>query len=114
MLRFVSLCFGTVVRLLRARRSLLIENLALRQQLAAIKRRHPRLHLGRLDKLFWVVIRVYTRVQKPSHPTRHWCVSSDVNQAELQVTKHSKNKHDDPEKKTGDKIFHAGLLSFIC
>jgi hypothetical protein len=53
MLRFVSLCFGTVVRLLRARRNLLIENLALRQQLAAIKRRHPRLHLGRLDKLFW-------------------------------------------------------------
>jgi hypothetical protein len=33
MLRFVSLCFGTVVRLFRARRSLLIENLALRQQL---------------------------------------------------------------------------------
>ena len=57
MLRFVSLCFGTVVRLFRARRSLLIENLALRQQLAAIKRRHPRSQLGRLDKLFWVVIR---------------------------------------------------------
>jgi hypothetical protein len=50
MLRFVSLCFGTVVRLLRARRSLLIENLALRQQLTAIKRRHPRSQLGRLDK----------------------------------------------------------------
>jgi hypothetical protein len=59
MLRFVSLCFGTVVRLLRARRSLLIENLALRQQLAAIKRRHPRSQLGRLDKLFWVVIRQF-------------------------------------------------------
>jgi hypothetical protein len=57
MLRFVSLCFGTVVRLFRARRSLLIENLASRQQLAAIKRRHPRSQLGRLDKLFWVVIR---------------------------------------------------------
>jgi putative transposase len=59
MLRFVSLCFGTVVRLFRARRSLLIENLALRQQLAAIKRRHPRSQLGRLDKLFWVVIRQF-------------------------------------------------------
>ena len=59
MLRFVSLCFGTVVRLLRARRSLLIENLALRQQQAAIKRRHPRSQLGRLDKLFWVVIRQF-------------------------------------------------------
>ena len=59
MLCFVSLCFGTVVRLLRARRSLLIENLALRQQLAAIKRRHPRSQLGRLDKLLWVVIRQF-------------------------------------------------------
>jgi hypothetical protein len=58
-LRFVSLCFGTVVRLFRARRSLLIENLALRQQLAAIKRRHPRSQLGRPDKLFWVVIRQF-------------------------------------------------------
>jgi putative transposase len=57
MLRFVSLCFGTVVRLLRARRSLLIENLALRQQLAAIKRRYPRSQLGRLDELFWIGIR---------------------------------------------------------
>src|SRR6202166_1258107 len=59
MLRFVSLCFGTVVRLFRARRSLLIENLALRQQLAAIKRRHPRSQLGCLDKLFWAVIRQF-------------------------------------------------------
>jgi hypothetical protein len=40
MLRFVSLCFGTVVRLFHARRSLLIENLALRQQLAAIIQRN--------------------------------------------------------------------------
>jgi hypothetical protein len=31
----------------------------LRQQLAAIKRRHPRSQLGRLDKLFWVVIRQF-------------------------------------------------------
>jgi hypothetical protein len=59
MLRFVSLCFRTVVRLFRARRSLLIENLALRRQLAAIKRRHPRSQLGLLDKLFWVVIRQF-------------------------------------------------------
>jgi putative transposase len=48
-----------MVRLFRARRSLLIENLALRQQLAAIRRKHPRSQLGRLDKLFWVVIRQF-------------------------------------------------------
>jgi putative transposase len=34
-----------------------LENLALRQQLAALKRRHPRPRLGALDKLFWVLAR---------------------------------------------------------
>src|SRR5260370_20800129 len=57
MFRFIGLCLGTLVRLLRARRSLLLENLALRQQLAVLKRRHPQPRLGLLDKLFWVAIR---------------------------------------------------------
>src|SRR6267143_6436155 len=57
MFRFIGLCFGTLVRLLRARRSLLLENLALRQQVAVLKRRHPRPRLDLLDKLFWVAIR---------------------------------------------------------
>ena len=41
MFRLIGLCLGTLVRLLRARRSLLLENLALRQQLAVLKRRRP-------------------------------------------------------------------------
>src|SRR5438094_1055151 len=53
MFRFIGLCLGTLVRLLRARRSLLLENLALRQQLAVLKRRHPRPSLGTFDRLFW-------------------------------------------------------------
>jgi hypothetical protein len=57
MFRFIGLCFGTLVRLLRAPRSLLLENLALRQQLAVLKRRHPRPRLDLLDKLFWVTVR---------------------------------------------------------
>src|SRR6267143_6817451 len=57
MFRFIGLCFGTLVRLLRARRDLLLENLALRQQLAALKRRHPRPRLGIFVKLFWVLTR---------------------------------------------------------
>src|SRR5258706_5786283 len=57
MFRFIGLCFGTLVRLLRARRGLLLENLALRQQLAVLKRQHPRPRLDLLDKLFWVAIR---------------------------------------------------------
>src|SRR4030088_2921771 len=57
MFRFIGLSLGTLVRLLRARRSLLLENLALRQQLAVLKRRHPRPRLGLLDRLFWVAVR---------------------------------------------------------
>jgi hypothetical protein len=50
--RFVSsLCFAMLVRLFRGRRSLLLENLALRQQLVALKRRHPRPRLDRFDAL---------------------------------------------------------------
>jgi hypothetical protein len=41
MVRFVRLCFGMLVRLFFGRQSLLRENLALRQQLVMLKRRHP-------------------------------------------------------------------------
>jgi putative transposase len=57
MVRFVGLCFGMLVRLFRGRRSLLLENLALRQQLVALKRRHPRPSLGPFEKIFWVIAR---------------------------------------------------------
>ena len=42
---------------MRARRSLLLENLVLRQQLALLKRRHPSPRIRLLDKLFWVGVR---------------------------------------------------------
>jgi putative transposase len=51
------LLLGTVFCLFRARRSLLLENLALRQQLAALKRRRRRPRLSLFDKLFWVLAR---------------------------------------------------------
>src|SRR6266852_5404863 len=51
------LLFDTILRLFHARRSLLLENLALRQQLAALKRRRPRPRLIVFDKLFWVLAR---------------------------------------------------------
>jgi putative transposase len=50
MFRFVGLCFGMVVHLFRGRRSLLLENLASRQQLVALKRRHPRPSLDLFGK----------------------------------------------------------------
>ena len=54
MLQLLGLCFGTLGRLFRPHRSLLLENLALRQQLVVLKRRHPRPRLSTFDKLFWV------------------------------------------------------------
>ena len=50
----IRLFFGTIARLFCARRGLLLENLALRQQLAVFKRRHPRPRLSIVDKIFWV------------------------------------------------------------
>src|ERR1700756_113659 len=57
MFRFVALCFGMLVRFFRGRRSLLLENLALRQQLVSLKRRHARPSFNPFDKLFWVIAR---------------------------------------------------------
>jgi hypothetical protein len=41
MLRLLKVIFGVLVRSFRARGDLLLENLALRQQLAVLARRHP-------------------------------------------------------------------------
>lgn len=49
------LLLGLFRRSFRSRRDLLLENLALRQQLMALKRRNTRPHLNRVDRFFWVV-----------------------------------------------------------
>src|SRR5271169_6148049 len=48
---------GAIVRTFRSRRGLVLENLALRQQLVVLKRKQPRPKLGPLDKIFWVLAR---------------------------------------------------------
>jgi putative transposase len=40
-----------------SRQDLLLENLALRQQVSVLKRRHPRPRLDVLDRLFWLLVR---------------------------------------------------------
>src|SRR5215471_4867020 len=57
MFRFLLLCLETILRLFRSRQDLLLENLALRQQLTVFKRRNRRPKLAVLDKLFWVLAR---------------------------------------------------------
>jgi putative transposase len=53
----IALLVGAILRLFRARQRLVLENLALRQQLTTLKRRHPRPRLSAFDKLFWVLAR---------------------------------------------------------
>ena len=57
MLDLFRIWFGAALRFFRTRQNLMLENLALRQQLVVLKRRHPKPRLGLLDKLFWVVLR---------------------------------------------------------
>jgi len=47
-------CISAFFSAFSRRRDLALENLALRQQLAIFKRRHPRPSLRPTDRLFWV------------------------------------------------------------
>jgi len=57
MFRTIWFLVTTTLRCFHPRRSLLLENLVLRQQLAVLKRKHPRRKLRAFDKLFWVLAR---------------------------------------------------------
>jgi hypothetical protein len=56
MLGLLRLLVALFVRSFCSRRDLLLENLSLRQQLAVLKRRHPRPKLKAPDRLFWVLL----------------------------------------------------------
>jgi len=57
MFSLLLLWIRALLRLFRSRGSLVLENLALRQQLTVLKRQHRRPSLGIFDKIFWVVAR---------------------------------------------------------
>jgi len=57
MFRTIWLLVTTTFRCFCTRRTLLLENLVLRQQLAVLNRKHPRPRLRAFDKLFWVLAR---------------------------------------------------------
>jgi len=56
MLKWLEIIARTIWSTLRSHQALAIENLALRQQLAVFKYRHPRPRLTDADRLFWVVM----------------------------------------------------------
>jgi putative transposase len=55
MFNLLFLWVGALARTFHSRRHLILENLALRQQVTVLKRRHPRPRLALGDKLFWVM-----------------------------------------------------------
>ena len=57
MLRLLKLIFGVFIRSFRARRDLLFENLALRQQLAVLARRRPQPRFSCDDRFLWIMLR---------------------------------------------------------
>src|SRR5580658_9552219 len=56
MLRLLRLLVTFFSHLVRSRRDLLLENLALRQQLSIFKQKQPKPRLVASDKLFWVLL----------------------------------------------------------
>jgi putative transposase len=48
---------GWFISVFRSREDLILENLALRQQLLALRARRPRRRVSALQKLFWIVLR---------------------------------------------------------
>src|ERR1035441_5178430 len=57
MVRQLRLLVVLFSRCICSRRDLLLENLALRQQLRVLERRHPKPRFATSDKLFWVILR---------------------------------------------------------
>jgi putative transposase len=66
MFGYVGLWLGLLIRCFQTHRSLLLENLALRQQLAVLKRKHPRPRIGAVDKMFWLFARRFWGAWKQS------------------------------------------------
>src|SRR5260370_536895 len=50
---------GAITRLLSSRKTLLLENLALRQQLAVLKRKNKRPRLNALNRFVWIAIQPF-------------------------------------------------------
>jgi putative transposase len=57
MLRLLRVLFGLFVPVLSSRSALLLEILALRQQLAILKNRQPQSRFSASDKFFWIALR---------------------------------------------------------
>ena len=57
MISWLRHLIGWFISVFRSREDLILENLALRQQLLALRARRPRRRVSALQKLFWIVLR---------------------------------------------------------
>src|SRR5437763_516473 len=57
MLGSLRLFLGLLLRFAVSRQNLLLENIALRQQLAVLRKKHPQPRFSAKDRLFWIVLR---------------------------------------------------------
>jgi hypothetical protein len=55
--RLLRLLFALPINFFRSRRNLLLENLAIRQQLSVLSLKHPQPRFAASDKWFWVMLR---------------------------------------------------------
>ena len=68
MLKWLRMLFGVMRSSIRPRQELVLENLALRQQLVVLKQRYPRPSLKNSDRLFWVFLsRVWSNWRNSLH-----------------------------------------------
>ena len=56
MITLLQLAVQTILSILKTRQTLILENLALRQQVAVLNRSAKRLQLTPSDRMFWVVL----------------------------------------------------------
>ena len=59
MFRFLRTILRSTLSALRSRRNLVLENLALRQQLAVLSSKKRRPRLSNADRMFWIALRRY-------------------------------------------------------
>jgi hypothetical protein len=72
----ITLILTGLLRVLRTRRALVLENLALRHQLAVLQRTAPRPRLRTSDRLLWVLL---------SHLWRGWAAAVSIVQPETVI-----------------------------
>ena len=94
MVAFLMAVVGALRAALRSRVSLVAENLALRQQLAILRRQTKRARLTPLDRAFWSVLsRAWSRWVAPDAPRLERCLQRYGPQHAIRVRSGDPHSH---------------------